>query len=69
MVACLCGNRTVGGQIPPPRGFTTLMGLVGRLPKEGINAGEAAYASGAVLYEDKGRLSVREAGREPESNE
>ena len=30
--------------------------------------GEATKASGGVLYEDKGRLSVREAGREPKGN-
>lgn len=65
MEACRCGNRTGGGQTPPPRGLTTLMGLEERPATEGMKRGEAAYVSGTVLYDDNGRLSVREPGREP----
>ena len=64
VVACLCGNTTGGGQKPPPAtGCTTLTGLDGRA--DGTNSGDAAYVSGTVRYEDRGRLSVRDADLEP----
>ena len=63
-MACLCGNTTGGGQKPPPAtGCTTLTGLDGRA--DGTNSGDAAYVSGTVRYEDRGRLSVRDADLEP----
>ena len=34
-----------------------------------MKTGDAAYVSGTVLYEDKGRFSVREADREPKRGE
>ena len=68
MVACLCGNNTEGGQTPTAIGLTTFTGLVGLAATDGKNkTGDAAKFSGTVLYEDKGRLSVREADREPNS--
>lgn len=70
VVTCLCGNITGGGQKPPPAiGCTTLTGLVGRAATAGTKSGDAAYVSGTVLYEDKGRLSVRDADLEPRRNE
>ena len=59
---------TGGGHTPPPRGLTTFTGFVWRAVTEGTNKGDAAKLSGTVLYDDKGRLSVREADLEPVEN-
>lgn len=71
VVACLCGNTTGGGQKPPPPpiGWTTLTGLDRRAATDGTNNGDAAYVSGTVLYEDRGRLSVRDGDLEPKRKE
>lgn len=70
VVACLCGNTTGGGQKPPPPpiGWTTLTGLARRAAPDGTNNGDAAYVSGTVLYDDRGRLSVRDGDLEPKRN-